>query len=1147
VKILSIRIRNLASISGDYTVDFDAEPLRGAGLFAITGPTGAGKSTLLDALCLALFDATPRLDSRGGPAIGHTDDVERLLANDVRSLVSRGASNALAQVEFVGRDGHRWRASWSVARAHGQAAGKLQKQVLSLHDLTTDQAAGGTKTETLEAIEDKLGLTFDQFRKSVLLAQGDFADFLKAGADERSLLLQRLTGAEIYERISIAAHRKAREARDRAKELESRRAGVTVLPADERAALEVGIVEAAEVLGGRAARLKALEALAREAKAAGELDREAARLSLARESAVKEGSSAGARKEKGAADVVSAAELLDMMKADQEAGRPEVEKARELDVRVAGADKAFGEAKAVAAEAKGKLDAARNLLGGRKKAEEGLRDALGSLERWLEENGASKEVAARWEQLDAGLEELVRIAGERALSVKGHAEAVKAIESAAGKASALDAALLEARQKVAEAAEGRRQQEERLGRIPVASFRERLEALAALEKGLGDLGGIRERAVAVEAARLLALRTAGEAEEKARVAREMETLTVARLGELAILLPEAKRALSLAESSLGLEERRTNLVEGEPCPLCGAKEHPWAVEGAPVPAAVELQRRRVEELEAEEKREVAKQNTSAARARSESDIARIEKGRAGEMGAEGASLATRWTAAVAGLAALDSAATRSLPSGPLDESAGPELASRTAAVRDETLTARAAVKEAEAIEKALKELGRQAETLASAVEACRVEKEQADQAARDAEKKRDTRQAAIRSHDAAADREFRLLQPALAGRPELAKAVADGPGAVRSELSTEATAYREKSSAAEKYRTELSAAEKETASALSAVAPRDEQAEAARREAASKQEAFGSLQAERRALLEGKSVEEVEEKGRKLIAHCEWMLGDARKRAGDAETAFAAAKAKAEAAEARAVEVKTQAAEAMERLQADRLKAGLPAEVAVDAALAEAEGALTAAQEAANARQAAKLGDDAARVKLAGLEKEIDEHARASRVWLQMDDLVGSQDGKKFRIFVQSLTLEALVQAANHHLKELARRYRLERVPGTDMDLQIVDSILGDERRSVQSLSGGETFLVSLGLALGLSSLATQRTRVETLFVDEGFGTLDADTLDKALSALEALQASGRRVGIISHVAALTDRIATRVVVAPKGVGRSTISVVGLS
>lgn len=191
------------------------------------------------------------------------------------------------------------------------------------------------------------------------------------------------------------------------------------------------------------------------------------------------------------------------------------------------------------------------------------------------------------------------------------------------------------------------------------------------------------------------------------------------------------------------------------------------------------------------------------------------------------------------------------------------------------------------------------------------------------------------------------------------------------------------------------------------------------------------------------------------------------------------------------------------------------------------------------------MSDDEARTRQTGLEGEIAAHERSSKVWLELDELLGSQDGKKFRIFVQSLTLEALVEAANHHLRDLARRYRLERVPGTDMDLQMVDAVLGDERRSVQSLSGGETFLVSLALALGLSSLATQRTRVETLFVDEGFGSLDADTLDKALSALEALQASGRRVGIISHVAALTERVGTRVAVTPRGAGRSAVSVVG--
>ncbi|KAA0254128.1 MAG: hypothetical protein EDX89_11215 [Acidobacteria bacterium] len=111
------------------------------------------------------------------------------------------------------------------------------------------------------------------------------------------------------------------------------------------------------------------------------------------------------------------------------------------------------------------------------------------------------------------------------------------------------------------------------------------------------------------------------------------------------------------------------------------------------------------------------------------------------------------------------------------------------------------------------------------------------------------------------------------------------------------------------------------------------------------------------------------------------------------------------------------------------------------------------------------------------------------------------------------------------------------------MELQVVDADLGDERRSVQSLSGGETFLVSLALALGLSSLATRRTRVETLFVDEGFGTLDQEALERALATLEALHATGRRVGVISHVAALTERIGARVTVTPLGAGRSKVTV----
>lgn len=1138
MKILAIRGKSLASLSGEFALDFETEPLKSSGLFAITGPTGAGKSTLLDALCLALFDATPRLDTRGGPEIGRAGDAERLSANDVRSLMSRGATDAMAQVDFVGRDDHRWRATWTVARARGKKGGKVQKQNLSLVDLTVDQTAGGTKTETLAAIQDKLGLTFDQFRKSVLLAQGDFADFLKANADERSLLLQRLTGAEIYERISVAAHRKAKEAKDRLRELEALRASVTVLSAEERERLEAETVAATAEVETHGAREKVLEELARRAKAAEESADEAKSRAAASLKAASEAEAAGKKKESTQNEVVGAAETLALATADLEARKPEIEKARELDVWVSGAEKGLEEAKAAAAAASGKLDEARKALVDREGIERGLREDVGTLEAWLAGHSAAKEVAARWEQADASLGELVRIAAERAETTKRHAEAVRALESASRTAAAAGAAVDETRRQLTAATTARNEADAKLKGIPLAAHRERLDVLASRERNLAGQRDLHERATAAEKDRLQAIRSAAGAEEKAKAARAGETAAATRLGELALLVPEAKRALSLSEAALSLEEQRARLVDGQPCLLCGATEHPWAGAGAPVPAAVELQRQRVRGLEDEERNVVATQHSAAATAAAESEKAESERKRAAEREARGAELLERWRMG---------ASAEALPDSPLEEGVAGLLHVRFDALGDEKKALKAAVSEAEKIEAELARHRQEVERLASQAEEKQTEKERADSAAREAEKKRDAEQAAIQAHDEAAGREVRQLQPILAARPELKETVATAPDRVRADLSAEAGAHEAMSVLAEEKRVDLAAAEKETASARSAVAPREEQAAAAQAEAAAKEEALVSLRTERLALLDGKSVAEVEEKRRKLVAHCTWLLDEARKRDGDAATKHAAAKAQAEGAAARAAEARTAADAAVEGLRTGRTEAGLPADAPVEDALAEARAALTAARERADAKRAARLSDDDARTRQTGLEREIAVHAQRSRVWLQLDELLGSQDGKKFRIFVQSLTLEALVEAANRHLRDLARRYRLERVPGTDMDLQMIDSVLGDERRSVQSLSGGETFLVSLALALGLSSLATQRTRVETLFVDEGFGSLDADTLDKALSALEALQASGRRVGIISHVAALTERMGTRVAVTPRGAGRSAVSVVGVA
>jgi exonuclease SbcC len=187
--------------------------------------------------------------------------------------------------------------------------------------------------------------------------------------------------------------------------------------------------------------------------------------------------------------------------------------------------------------------------------------------------------------------------------------------------------------------------------------------------------------------------------------------------------------------------------------------------------------------------------------------------------------------------------------------------------------------------------------------------------------------------------------------------------------------------------------------------------------------------------------------------------------------------------------------------------------------------------------------DDEVRVARADRQVALGEQHRVSHVWRSMADLIGSSDGKKFRVFAQSLTFDALLEQSNSHLREISSRYALMRVPGSDLELQVVDHDMADEVRPVTSLSGGESFLVSLALALGLSTLGNPRARVETLFIDEGFGTLDADTLDVALASLEALQASVRQVGLISHVSGLADRLAARIVVQRQGPGRSRVLV----
>lgn len=213
MKILAIRGQNLASFEGEFEIDFTIEPLKSTGLFAITGQTGAGKSTILDALCLALFDNSPRFSKAEHLKLEELEALEdKVSPHHCGNILRRGTGYGYAEVDFVALNGDNYRSKWVVKRSRSKSDGKLQSTSITLSNISNNTEEGDSKSERLTRITELIGLSFDQFTRAVLLAQGEFANFLKAKPNEKAELLEKLTGTEIYSEISKLIYQKSKEA-----------------------------------------------------------------------------------------------------------------------------------------------------------------------------------------------------------------------------------------------------------------------------------------------------------------------------------------------------------------------------------------------------------------------------------------------------------------------------------------------------------------------------------------------------------------------------------------------------------------------------------------------------------------------------------------------------------------------------------------------------------------------------------------------------------------------------------------------------------------------------------------------------------------------------------------------------------------------
>jgi len=1251
MKILRIGGKNLASLAGEFEVDFDSEPLASSGLFAISGPTGAGKSTLLDALCLALYDATPRLlKARSGnqvPDVG-ADTVQ---AHDRRTLLRRGAADGYAEVDFIGNDGIAYRARWSVRRSYNKATGALQGVNMSLHKLPELAPLGNTKTETLLEIEKRIGLSFEQFTRSVLLAQNEFSAFLRTDDNERGELLETLTGSAVYSEISRRAFERWRTEQEAMRRLTGRLQDQAPLAPDVRATLDQEHILAQAALATADARRTALEqqlrwhqaldklaqgeaeaeaALARATAAVDEagprrrhlatldavqparalvaelqrLNAEQRQAQVALENGDKDLARALDARKLAAQGQIEAERKLEAAELHQRDQAPLLDRAKALDATLAtlapAHTKAAGARDAAATEAKqaaavlnaktGELASARQSLLDTRTWLAGRRDLDGLAAQW-----------ARWEQRLVQAEDAAARDAASATALARARAGLEQLESGAQRtAAALGAAttLLQEREatraQAIEALDAFDPDGLRRERRTLETRRERLATFAATHTALATA---RQQAAKLD--------TQAERQQATHMAA-VQALEAARTagGAIDATLAQAERLYEAAQLACadGVESLRDRLGHGTPCPVCGSEEHPYRHQDARLHTlldkmADEVAARRREQRDNvnEQAQQQAALDAAAERLRTLADeragmqdaIARIEEELAASPLAQeapdedsrGAWLATQQNALRAGFEDLD---------GREQALRRTELA-RDAAQQAWDSTHREQARLLEAAQAAQGQLGRLEADIATLaarrdaaagllagllaeldpvlVDACG--------AGWQAEWQQDP--AGWRQQRAGAAREW-------AERAALANRLESGIGTLEAEhAALAARAEQGKTRAAEaqaefeRIDSELATLRRERAQLFDGLPAREVEQALAASVAAAREGVHASQAASLQAAQSEARVREAQAKTQERIAGLQDASGDTNARLNawfedfdglepdlepvDSEQALAALLAVGNAwiAQERAalLELDTHARQAgavlaERRMQRRQHQEAAPPDTASRDAATTAQDLAAAEQERRTLHEtAAALAlrlreDDARRERARSMMAGIERQRAIEERWAKMAELIGSADGKKFRNYAQQFTLDVLLGYANQHLAQLARRYRLERVAngsGPSLALMVRDQDMGGEVRSVNSLSGGESFLVSLALALGLASLSSNRVKVESLFIDEGFGSLDSDTLGVAMDALDALQSMGRKVGVISHVQEMTERIATKVLVRPGGGGSSAITV----
>ncbi len=1008
MKILRIEFKNINSLRDTHRIDFTVEPFSTSSLFAITGPTGSGKSTILDVISLALFNHIPRLGK-----ISRKEILEK------GAILTRNQKEAFARVTYECKTGI-FTSEWNISTAR---TGSLRDYEMLISRQPEGDILDLKKSDVPGKNEQLIGLNYNQFIKSVLLAQGEFSQFLRAKKEERGELLEKITGTGIYRQLGRMSFEKFREVNQHIQKQQ-----------DAIAVIKQGLLEDTQLLDLTASlesKEKTCEPLEKEiAKIGKNLD-----LKKTIEEQFKEIDKLSSQKETAESGFKTFLEEYGPQITGHEKVREIGEELRDwkrLTLSCADLDK--------------------DIL----KKQELSRKNLQDLESCLKDVSGFTRLQVDQKTVEAGLENFASKVRELTKQVDDKLVEFKSLQNTFKIETRELSCTLNEKDPEATGRELEVLKSKALGRI--TKLREELNNID-LENP--DTEKIRLKRYLVDARNAWGLSDQIERlhreisklnEEEAAIQEKIKDLPVEirHNDDNVKLFQEKLRNIRLEhrnrELQASLEEHRTNLKDGEPCPLCGALHHPFA----------EKHPETDDDLD--------------------SQLTRIEQELSG------------WVGKL-------SANTKSLE----------HYEEQSNKIKKEIgrLQKDMEIKTAE-FDENFKKLG--FEEKADWKNLCEQSQIQLER---------------IEEYE----KEMRSMQCVETSLPlikQMQEVSREGKE-LRAKLE-EVYTGKDINADTRKFHTrwtELRELEKGISRQLAEL---QEKTDLSRKK-------LSELEIKLTALVTEKGFENIPQAGEALLPDNKYFqLHDSRaKLEKEIERTKSELKILNSQVEKFKEEDVEQSSDELVRLQQEKR-----------------ESLKQAKDECEELRRTLKNHYEDLK-RLETIKEEIAEKEKENKRWKMLDELIGDSKGKKFNDFAQDLTLSQLLYLANIRLKDLSDRYRIDK-PMEDEDdgLVAIDDHMGGQRRSVKTLSGGETFILSLSMALALSDLASRNVEINSLFIDEGFGTLDPETLDQTLDTLEKLQAeSSKTIGIISHVDSLKERIATQIKLTRHGQGYSTLEITG--